>query len=186
MVRILLCSSEHWEMGTPQSFLKILSSLKIDFESYLPGTKSWRVTYFLSLKLLYLIFQKVLHITSAPLKWSFSSSLHVGKEMTLRPREFVKLTRVFGANTINRDEQQRTSVKLSFSKQQKLEQICFLSSTMETNTDSPKSFPVKGSLWTVMRLKMSEPQWLADSPVNLGNPVSLSLRTRVSVIFLGV
>lgn len=51
-------------------------------------------------------------------------------------------------NTINRDEQQRTSVKLSFSKQQKLKQIWVLSDTMETNTDSPKTFPRKSTLWT--------------------------------------
>lgn len=66
--------------------------------------------------------------------------------MTLRHREFIKLTQVFGVNTINRDEQQRTSVKLSFSKQQKLKQIWVLSDTMETNTDSPKTFPRKSTL----------------------------------------
>lgn len=66
--------------------------------------------------------------------------------MTLRHREFIKLTQVFGVNTINRDEQQRTFVKLSFSKQQKLKQIWVLSDTMETNTDSPKTFPRKSTL----------------------------------------
>lgn len=77
---------------------------------------------------------------------SSSETLPIGKEMTLRHREFIKLTQVFSVNTVNRDEQQRTFVKLSFSKQQKLKQVCFLSGPMETNTDSPKTFPRKGTL----------------------------------------
>lgn len=45
--------------------------------------------------------------------------------MTLRYREFIKLIQIFSVNRVNRDKQHRTFVKLSFSKQQKLKQICF-------------------------------------------------------------
>lgn len=71
------------------------------------------------------------YISYSELKFLFR--LPIGKEMTLRHSEFIKLIQVFSVNTVNRDEQRRTFVKLSFSKQQKLKQICFLSSTMEKN-----------------------------------------------------
>ena len=62
------------------------------------------------------------------------------KKITLRHREFIKLAHVFSVNTVKGDEQLRTFWEAKLQQAIKLRQICVLSGTMETNTESPKKY----------------------------------------------
>lgn len=117
MRRILLCCAERWKHGDLAK-LQVFWRFKAPWKLTLSRTyweQRHKETFFLSLKLLYLIIQKVLHFTSAPLKWSPSFRLPIGKEMTLRHRELTAVTWVFSMSTGNRDAFcKQLFVKLTF------------------------------------------------------------------------